>query len=346
MGTSEAPPFWWQKADWRAALLWPVSLAWGPIAARRARATRKVDFELPVISVSTLAIGATGRTIVAIEMARAALAAGRRPGLLTAGPPGTPAAPHRVDAHHDLVRHVGGEALELARVAPAVICADMPAGARALAADGCDLIIIADGRMSDRLAPDRLVVVADARRGLGNGHVVPAGPVRAPLVTLLRQAHAVVRLGEGDAADGVVRLAARAARPVIEARIDLAGDGTGDMAGDGRAALALAAIGDNEAFFETLRRAGVTIAMKRGFADGHLYAADELADLEAVAAAQDLRVVTTVRDLDRLRQAGDAAAPLLRRTVAARPTVTFDPVGALEALVRDAVLDWRSRRSV
>jgi tetraacyldisaccharide 4'-kinase len=342
MGSSEAPPFWWQKADWRAALLWPVSLAWGPIAARRASATRKVDFELPVISVSTLAIGATGRTLIAIEMARAAQNAGRRPGLLTAGPPGTPAAPHRVDAHHDLIRHVGGEALELARVAPTVICSDLPAGARALAADGCDLIVIADGRMSDRLAPDRLVVVADARRGLGNGYVVPAGPVRAPLVTLLRQAHAVVRLGEGDAADGVVRMAARAARPVIEARVELAGD----LAGDGRPALALAAIGDNEAFFETLRRAGVSVAVTRGFADGHLYAADELADLEALAAAQDLRVVTTARDLDRLKQAGEAAAPLLRRAVAARPAVTFDPVDALEALVRDAVLDWRSRRSV
>src|SRR5690606_24936948 len=130
---------------------------------------------------------------------------------------------HRVDRHHDLTRHVGGEALELARAAPTVVCSDLAAGARALAAEGCDLIVVSDGRMADRLAPDRLVVVADARRGLGNGFVAPAGPVRAPLTSLLSQAHVLVRLGEGDRADAAVRLAARAARPVIEAHVGVDG---------------------------------------------------------------------------------------------------------------------------
>jgi tetraacyldisaccharide 4'-kinase len=335
---SEAPPFWWQKADWRGALLWPVSLLWGPVAARRLRGAR-VAFELPVISVATLAIGATGRTLVASALARAAVQAGRRPGLLTLGPPGTSSSPHRVDAHHDLVRHVGGEAIELALVAPTVICADALAGARALAADGCDLIVIADGRLADRLRVDRVIVVAEARRGLGNGFVVPAGPVRAPLTALMRQVDAVVRLGEGDAADFVVRRAARAARAVIDARIVLPPDLPSP-------AMAFAAIGDNDAFFEALARAGVELSARRGFPDGHSYAADELADLEALAAKGDLAVLTTRRDLERLRQAGPAGEALLQRTRAVEPELTFDPADALEALVRDAVLDWRSRRAV
>lgn len=337
---SEAPPFWWQKADWRSALLWPVSLAWGPFAARRLRAGRRIAFELPVVSVATLAIGATGRTLIAMELARAARRAGRRPGLLTAGPAGTSATPHRVDAAHDLVRHVGGEALELARAAPTVVCADPLAGARALAADGRDVVIVADGRMTDRLAPDRLVVVADARRGLGNGHVVPAGPVRAPLVAQLRQADALVRLGDGDAADRLVRLAARAGRPVIEARLAL----PPGLAPAGRPVLAFAGIGDNDAFFEALARAGVAVAVARGFPDGHAYADDELADLEAAAAAQGLPVLTTRRDLDRLRQSGEAAVPLLARTRAAEPRLAFDPADALEVLVRDAVLEHVARK--
>ncbi len=335
----DAPPFWWQKPDWRAALLWPASLLWGPLAARRLRARRQLAFELPVISVTTLAIGATGRTLIAIELARAARATGRRPGLLSSGPPGTSSAPHRVDARHDLARHVGGEALELARAAPMVVCSDMLAGARALAAEGCDLVIVADGRMADRLRPDRLVVVVDARRGLGNGRVVPAGPVRAPLPAQLRQAHALVRLGEGAAADRLVRLAARAARPLIEARIRL----KEGAVPPGRPALALASIGDNGAFFETLRRAGADVRVERGFPDGHAYADDELAELEKIAAADGLTVLTTRRDRDRIGQSGEAGATLLPRTVAVEPVLTFDPSDALETLVRDAVADWRGR---
>jgi tetraacyldisaccharide 4'-kinase len=336
---SEAPPFWWQKADWRAALLWPAALLWGPVAARRLRAGRKIAFELPVISVATLAIGATGRTLVAAAIARAAQRGGKRPGLLSAGPQGTSSTPHRVDAHHDLVRHVGGEAIELARVATTVICADIAAGARALAAEGCDVIVIADGRMADRLETDRLVVVADARRGLGNGFVVPAGPVRAPLTALLTRADVIVRLGEGDAADGIVRRAARAARPVVEARIVMPQDLP-------QRAMAFAAVGDNEGFFAALRRAGVDLAECRGFPDGHSYAEDELADLEDAATDLGLPVLTTRRDLERVKQAGLAGKAFARRAMAVEPELACDPVQALDALVRDAVMDWRNRRAV
>lgn len=336
---SEAPPFWWQKPDWRAALLWPASALWGLVTARRMRRAGPPGFDLPVVSVATLAVGATGRTMLAVALARAAKRIGRRPGLLTTGPAGASSAPHRVDAHHDLVRHVGGEAVELARAAPTVVCADPLAGARALAAEGCDLIVLADGRFAGNLAADRVVVVADARRGLGNGFVVPAGPVRAPLTALLAQAHAVVRLGEGAAADPVVRLASRAARPVIDARIGL-------PPGLASPALAFCAIGDNDAFFEALERAGVDLVERRGFADGHAYAEDELADLAAVAEARGLPVLTTRRDLERVRQAGAAGEALLMRARAVEPVLSFDPAEALEALLRDTVLDWRSRLSV
>lgn len=339
---SESPPFWWQKPDWRAVLLWPVSLAWGPIAARRARRAGRVAFELPVISVATLAFGATGRTMIAMELARAAARTGRRPGILVSGPQGASSQPHMVDPHHDLDRHVGGEALELARSAPTIVCSDALAGARALAAEGRDLVIVADGRMTDTLSPDRVVVVAGARRGLGNGFVVPAGPVRAPLTALLAQAHVVVRLGEGDGADRVVRLASRAARPVIEARTRLAPD----IALDARPALAFGAIGDNEVLFEALRRAGVELAVTRSFPDGHHYAEDELADLLSVAEAGGLRVLTTRRDLDRVRQSGNAGAALAAHARAVVPEMSFEPVGALEALVQDAVTDWRIGRGV
>ena len=261
--------------------------------------------------------------------------------MLVSGAPGAASSPRRVDPHHDLVRHVGGDALELASTAPTVVCSDALAGARALAAEGCDLMIIADGRMGEQLRADRRVVVADARRGQGNRFVVPAGPVRAPVTAMLREAHVMVRLNEGDAADRLVRLASRAARPVVEARTRLPA-GSVPM----RPVMALAAVRDNEGFFDSLRRAGAEIAVAKGFPDGHLYAPDELADLESVAAAGDLAVLTTRRDLNMLRQAGPAAEPLLARTRALAPEVTFDPAGALEALVRDAVADWRARLSV
>ncbi len=337
---TEAPPFWWQKADWRAVTLWPASLVWGRIAAQRMARQKRIEFELPVISVSTMAIGATGRTLLAMALAEAAIDAGRRPGILTAGPRGTSGAPHRVDSHHDLARHVGDEALELASVAPTVVAADAAAGARALAADGCDLVLLADGRVSDRLAADRIVIVVEASRGLGNGFVAPAGPVRAPITSQLRQAHALVRLGSGDTADRLVRLASRAGRPVIDARISL--DGAAAVVG--RRLLAFAGLGDNAPFFAALKRAGAEVVQTRNFVDGHAYAQDELQDLIAAADAQQLELVTTRRDLLRLRQGGEAALAVARRALTVTPQLGFDPADGLQALVRGAIDAHRSRR--
>ena len=89
-----------------------------------------------------------------------------------------------------------------------------------------------------------------ARRGVGNGHVIPGGPVRAPLVHQMRFAQGVLKIGEGEAADDIVRMAARAGRPVYEAHTEIRD--AGQFAG--RRFLAFAGIGDPQKFFDTVAR--------------------------------------------------------------------------------------------
>jgi len=333
----EIPPFWWRKPGWQAAMLWPASLVVGGLAARRLRSRRRDRFDLPVLCVAALAVGADGRTEVAMALARAAARLGRRPGLVAAGPS---AQPHLVDPHHDLARHVGDEALLLARAAPAVLCADRIAAARALAAEGHDIIIIADGHVGERLAADLTLLVADAERGIGNGYVVPAGPVRAPLVDQFRQVDAVLRLGDGDAADPLVRLAARSARPVHDASTVPAGA----AALAGRRLLAFAGTAAPDRFFAMVRAAGGEVEAERAFANGHLYADDELQELAAAAEKAGLGIVTTARDAARLAHGSQAAADLLRSLVVLETEVEFELAHVPETIVREAMENWQRRQ--
>ena len=337
----EIPPFWWRRAGWQARLLWPASLVVGRIAARRLHSRRREVFDLPVLCVAALAIGAAGRTEVAIALAAAAKRMGRRPGLIAAGPSGAFAAPHQVDTHHDIAKHVGDEALQLARAAPTMLCADRVAAARALAAEGCNFIIIADGQVGERLASDRTLLVIDAVRGIGNGHVVPAGPMRAPLVDQLRQVGAVLKLGEGDGADRIVRFAARAARPVYEAAIVSAGS-TGLK---GRRLLAFAGTALPEQFFDLVRAAGGELDVARTFAEGHLYADDELQELSSTAAARGLDVVTTARDAARLQHGTEAASAFRARIAVLETKVAFELDHIPETIVGDTLEEWRRRQN-
>ena len=336
---SEAPPFWWQEPDWRSIALWPAALAWGRLASALYRWSPPQTVEAPVINVATLAMGASGRTMTAEALARAAFAVGRRPGILLAA---TSGAPHTVDAHHDLPRHVGDAALQLARTAPAMIASDRLQGARQLLADGCDLIIVADGKVGDRLAADMTVAVVDARRGLGNGKVAPAGPVRAPLTSQLARVEMLLRFDEGDGADRVVRMAARAARPVRDVALRAMPDR--DLAG--RKVLYFAGVRDPERFARMAQECGAEIVEQRLFADAHSYAEDECDDLLKLAEKHGALPLTTPQDRLRLRQAGLRGKELAQAAATIGSELAFDTPETPAAIIASAQGAWLRRSGI
>ena len=97
-------------------------------------------------------------------------------------------------------RDVGDEALLLARAAPTLVARDRAAGRprHRSGPDPADVIVMDDGLQNPSLAKDLAIAVVDGRRGLGNGLVIPAGPLRAPLEFQLGLADAIVVNGPHD----------------------------------------------------------------------------------------------------------------------------------------------------
>lgn len=336
---SEAPPFWWQPPDWRARSLWPASALYGLAASRAMRAARREKVPAPVLCVGNLTVGGAGKTPVANALAEAARRMRLSPGFLSRGYGGQLAGPKIVDPGHDTARAVGDEPLLLARTAPVAVTPNRAAGAKLLIAHGCDFLIMDDGFQSARIHMDFALIVVDARRGIGNGHVIPAGPMRAPLIDQIRRADAVLKLGEGTAADIVVRQAARAGKPLHEAHsFALDGDGL-----RGRRLLAFAGIGDPEKFFASVRAAGGEIVRERRFADHHPYSAGELAELLSQAEADRLDLVTTAKDAVRIGHGYPAADALLPRLCVLEIGIRFEPETAPRRIVEETLLAYEGR---
>ena len=338
---SEAPPFWWGDADWRAWALWPFSAAYGAVAARRLRNAPREKVPAPVLCVGNLTVGGSGKTPVAIALAGQAAAMGLKPGILSRGHGGSVSGhPHLVDPRHDSARHVGDEPMLLARAAPVAVSADRAAGARALIGEGCDFLIMDDGFQSARIHIDYALIVVDARRGIGNGHVIPGGPMRAGLTEQMRHADGVLRMGEGDAANRVLRQAARAGRAFFEAHVrPLPPEGIA-----GRRCLAFAGIGDPGKFFDTVAAVGGEVAVAKSFGDHHFYSEFDAQDLLSTADAQGLEIVTTAKDAVRLDHGGEAMAELKRRAKVIEIEAVFDIASAPRAIVAETVEAWRRRR--
>ena len=230
---------------------------YGLAAGYRMVKGRRERVDAPVLCVGNLTVGGSGKTPVAIALARHARRMQLKPGFLSRGYGGAAAGPHLVDPDKDGPRLVGDEALLLAEHGPVAVARNRVAGAALLLEHGADFLIMDDGFQSAQIHMDYALVVVDGRYGIGNGHVLPGGPLRARLIDQVRFATGIVRMGEDKAGEAVVRQAARAGRPIFDAWLRARG---ADKFAN-RRFLAFAGIGHPDKFFHTVTRVGGTIVM-------------------------------------------------------------------------------------
>jgi tetraacyldisaccharide 4'-kinase len=314
------PPDFWSRTDpvsrLVVTLLTPVGWLYGFSVRYRRTHARPYRAAIPVICVGNLSAGGTGKTPIAIAIARALILRGLKPVFLTRGYGGKVRGAAFV-APDDRATHVGDEPLLLAATAPVIVSADRAAGARLAQAHGFDTVIMDDGHQNFTLAKDLSLIVVDAEAGFGNHRVLPAGPLREPVAQGLARADAVIVAGAGTPDLGGF------AGPVLHTT--LVQDET--RLAPGARVVAFAGIGRPGKFFDALTRLGLEIADRKAYGDHHIYTQSEIARLKHRAAALHAPLVTTEKDYVRLTAAereGIVALPVQSR---------FEEPAALDGLL-------------
>jgi len=270
------------------AALWPLSLVFratvatrrflyrvGVLASSRVRA--------PVIVVGSIVVGGTGKTPLARALAVALALERWHPGLVARGYGGTERGARAVRQGDD-PSIVGDESLLLAAEGfPVWIGRSRVAASRALLAahSDCDVVIADDGLQHYALQRDFEIAVIDGERGLGNGAMLPAGPLREPQ-RRLGDVDAVVRLLAPDAASAQAGEIALRYEPLPWVNL-VRPDAVPDLDAWRRGSVhALAGIGDPERFFASVRRLGLD-PVCHAFPDHHRYRAEEVRFTDAAA---------------------------------------------------------------
>ncbi|MEN0098363.1 MULTISPECIES: tetraacyldisaccharide 4'-kinase [Brucella] len=336
---SEAPPFWWDKPNWRAYGLAPLSWIYGAVAGRRLLKAEPPKVPAPVLCIGNFTVGGAGKTPTAIAFAKAAKERGLHPGIVSRGYGGNYKGLHIVDPSADSARHVGDEPLLLARHAPVALCPDRLKSALELHQRGCDFIIMDDGFQSARLHTDFSLLVVDSTRGIGNGKVIPAGPLRAPLTDQMRKTDAVLRIGKGAEADFVVRQASRAGRAVYEAQLQPSS--SADVAGNRW--LAFAGIGNPSKFFASVQQAGGEVAEGKTFPDHYSYQPDDIAKLIETAEKLGVGLITTAKDHVRLVTMSDVPNAFIRNLAVLDVDLAFERKDAIGRILDTAIERFKVR---
>ena len=261
----------WYGPAWRSLPLWPLALLFRTLVALktllyRLGLLRVTRLDVPVLVVGNITVGGTGKTPVAAWLARQLGRRGRRVGIVLRGHGGAHRGRPRVVHVGDDARETGDEALLHAQrgVHVVVIGADRVAAAQQAVTHGAEVIVCDDGLQHLRLGRDVEIAVVDGARGLGNGCMLPAGPLREPSGRL-ESVHAVVVTLHGAVAGASGAIPSLRNPLVLEARLQMS-QCVNVLTGERRdldsfrtrtSLHAVAGIGHPAAFFTGLRDAGL-----------------------------------------------------------------------------------------
>src|SRR6266850_2987977 len=328
------PGFWHGPASLNAHLLKPLAALYGAIAAQRLQG-KGLHAGIPVLCVGNYHVGGAGKTPTVLALAKLLRELGETPVVLSRGYGGKLGGPVRVDPVRHAASDVGDEPLMLASQLPVVVSRKRADGVPLARAQGATVILMDDGFQSPAVVKDASLIVIDRERGLGNGQVFPAGPLRAPLRPQLARTDALIIVGNGSAAEPVAAEIAAQGKPVLSAH--LKPDEAQVAALRGKRVLAFAGIGDPTRFFNTLRASGIELAGQRAFADHHAYSQSQIEGLIAEAKRDGLILVTTEKDLARLRDWSQQIVPF-------RVTLEFNDPALLRKFVADRLFKARERK--
>jgi tetraacyldisaccharide 4'-kinase len=245
---SDSPPPLWLRG---------LERLYAPLLRRGAAPAAPLS--CPIVVVGNLSVGGTGKTPLVLWLTSALRARGFNPGIVTRGYGGAARTARRVEPH-DSPAEVGDEPLLLARRSgvPVAMGRERPAAARLLIAAGCNVVVSDDGLQHQALPRDCELAVIDGERLFGNGHLLPAGPLREPIARL-SSLDAIVFNGRQQslANISVPSFAMQVSGDMAHSFSAARARALADFAG--RSVHAVAAIGNPERFFSLLRGQGIEV---------------------------------------------------------------------------------------
>jgi tetraacyldisaccharide 4'-kinase len=269
----------WLSRGWLACLLWPLSQVYSLLVGRRRRLYQSGFFKsaragVPVLVVGNVIAGGAGKTPLVMALVKHLQQRGLQVGVVSRGYGRTGESCREVFADTPVTASGDEPALiKHATGAPVFIAKTRIDAARALLAahPGTQLLVCDDGLQHYALARDVEVAVFDDR-GVGNGWLLPAGPLREPWPERLHGGiHLVLHTGQSPAFGGFT-----SSRQLADYAVDSHGNRVQLDSLKGQTLIALAAIAHPDAFFSMLVARGLVLGQTISLPDHYDFSGYQL----------------------------------------------------------------------
>jgi len=271
----------WYGNHWSKWLLAPLSVTFAVITCCRRKLFEhgikaSIKPAVPTIVVGNITVGGTGKTPLVVYLCEQLTAAGYKPGIISRGYGSkAPQYPYIVNADSP-VAHSGDEPFMLHKRTQcplAISPVRTDAAAYLLANFDVDVIITDDGLQHYAMQRDIELIVVDGKRRLGNGHLLPMGPLREGAWRLKTADFVICNGGNGLAGEVNMRLVAAPLRRV--------NNNEESAPNNAVACVAIAGIGNPQRFYTTLAQHHYVIEEHLSFPDHHAFTAADIIQFAA-----------------------------------------------------------------
>ncbi len=274
------PKFWEKKYNFFSIVLIPFSLLILIYVYLKYKLTKSLKFEVPIICVGNIYIGGTGKTPTSLFIANELKKLGKKPAIVRKFYKG------HVDEHNLINEKFNDLILDTNRVSAIKKAQKL----------GYDIIILDDGFQDRKIKKDLSIICFNQNQLIGNGFVLPAGPLRESLGAL-RDANVVLINGKKD--DLFEKKILNINKNLDIFYSDYIPDNINEF--KNKKLFVVAGIGNPENFFKILEENKLIVEKKVVYPDHYQFTTKEFQNIVEEAEKRNLKIIMTEKDFYKIK---------------------------------------------
>jgi len=284
-------PKFWNDKNFISFLLYPVSIIYRFFRGLHVAISSEYKTDMKVFCVGNLTAGGSGKTPVSIKIGKILKDKKIKFAYLSKGYKGKIRKFTKVDLKKHNAEDVGDEPLLLAEIADTFVCHSRRKAMQNLSQNfDYDAIVMDDGFQNPTIHKDINIVVIDGDYGIGNGQLLPSGPLRETIESAVKRASFFVIIGNDK--QSLTEELSHYGKKVIMAYMSE----KNVVKNSSSKYIAFCGIGRPEKFFNSLRKINYNIIKEISFSDHNSYKTDDLAAILFEAQKSDAKIITTKKD--------------------------------------------------
>ena len=269
------PKFWDQKINFLTIFLLPLSLIFIFIIFLKKKFTKSLRFKIPIICVGNIFLGGTGKTPISVFLAKEISKLGKKTVILR----------RYYKNHKDEYKFIKSKFKNL------ILNKNRISGLEIAEKSNFDVAILDDGLQDYRIRKNLSIVCFNQNQLIGNGFVLPSGPLRETL-NALKNANIVIINGDKDKYfERKILNINKKLEVFYSSYIPL---NINEF--KNKKLLAIAGIGNPENFFKLIEKNKLKLEKKIIFPDHYEFSKNEIQNIVDEATSKNCQIIMTEKD--------------------------------------------------